>query len=263
MSRKSIRLTYILFLYLQFMDNVIMIQAGSVIDNTLGVQLGLATMTAAALGQVVSDTCGVLFGGTLERLMVVQPAKLTEAQQRLAVIPRLRLAGAVAGVIVGCSLGACTLFLLPDKKRNEANQFHATTSGATIQRLQAILHDMVTSVHEPWLTRGTSCVLYIKDPSSFSPSSEDSSLPVSIARLSGSEESMAIQCAETAQVTYDDNTIYIPVIDSQEDTVLAVLKLIQRIDRGNETSIFTKADVNEAEKVARHLGIFMRHLRLD
>ena len=32
------------------MDNFVMIQAGQYIDSTLGVQLGLATMTAAAAG---------------------------------------------------------------------------------------------------------------------------------------------------------------------------------------------------------------------
>lgn len=33
-----------------FMDNFVMIQAGSYIDSTLGVQFGLTTMTAAAMG---------------------------------------------------------------------------------------------------------------------------------------------------------------------------------------------------------------------
>ena len=35
-----------------FMDNLIMIQAGDLIDNTTGVRFGLATLTAAAFGQV-------------------------------------------------------------------------------------------------------------------------------------------------------------------------------------------------------------------
>jgi Transmembrane protein 65 len=33
-----------------FMDNCVMIQAGQYIDSTIGVRLGLATMTAAAAG---------------------------------------------------------------------------------------------------------------------------------------------------------------------------------------------------------------------
>lgn len=35
------------------MDNFVMISAGDLIDNTLGVKFGLATLTAAACGQVV------------------------------------------------------------------------------------------------------------------------------------------------------------------------------------------------------------------
>ena len=35
-----------------FMDNLVMIQAGDLIDNTIGVHFGLATLTAAAFGQV-------------------------------------------------------------------------------------------------------------------------------------------------------------------------------------------------------------------
>jgi hypothetical protein len=34
-----------------FMDNMVMIQAGQYIDSTIGVQLGLATLTAAACGK--------------------------------------------------------------------------------------------------------------------------------------------------------------------------------------------------------------------
>jgi hypothetical protein len=49
------------------MDNFIMIQAGDAIDNTFGATLGIATLTAAAFGQVFSDVSGVLFGGVVER----------------------------------------------------------------------------------------------------------------------------------------------------------------------------------------------------
>lgn len=38
------------------MDNFVMLSAGDLIDNTLGVKFGLATLTAAACGQVVRNT---------------------------------------------------------------------------------------------------------------------------------------------------------------------------------------------------------------
>lgn len=37
------------------MDNFVMLSAGDLIDNTLGVKFGLATLTAAACGQVVRN----------------------------------------------------------------------------------------------------------------------------------------------------------------------------------------------------------------
>jgi Transmembrane protein 65 len=238
-----------------------MIQAGSVIDNTLGVQLGLATMTAAALGQVVSDTCGVLFGGTLERLMVVPPAKLTDAQKRLAVIPRLRLASAVGGVIVGCLLGACTLLLLPD--RQSTGDSESTSSSTARLRLQGVLNDMMINEQGSWLNRGTLCTLYVNESATqiLSPS-QNSSIVASIAQLSAGDDSIAFQCAEACKVLTDRNTIYFPVMDRKEDTVLGVLKLTQDDNRGPEM-IFTKAEMHEVEQMARHIGIFMKHMQSD
>ena len=55
-----------------FMDNLIMIQAGGYIDATFGAALGLATLAAAAMGQVVSDVSGVIFGSTVERAHACQ-----------------------------------------------------------------------------------------------------------------------------------------------------------------------------------------------
>lgn len=54
-----------------FMDNVVLIVAGSNIDYYFGTSLGIHTMTAAGLGQVVSDTSGVLFGQLIENVAQV------------------------------------------------------------------------------------------------------------------------------------------------------------------------------------------------
>lgn len=43
------------------MDNFVMLTAGDLIDNTLGVKFGLATLTAAACGQVVRSSSSLLF----------------------------------------------------------------------------------------------------------------------------------------------------------------------------------------------------------
>ncbi|KAJ1472793.1 hypothetical protein T484DRAFT_1838987 [Baffinella frigidus] len=51
-----------------FMDNMVMIFMGDLIDSTLGVTFGLSTLTAAGFGQIFSDVSGVCFGGTVEAL---------------------------------------------------------------------------------------------------------------------------------------------------------------------------------------------------
>jgi Transmembrane protein 65 len=47
-------------------DNAILILAGEYIDLTLGVTMGISTMAAAALGNLVSDVAGVGLGGVVE-----------------------------------------------------------------------------------------------------------------------------------------------------------------------------------------------------
>lgn len=43
-----------------------MILAGDMIDTSLGVTLGISTMCAAAIGNIVSDVAGVLLGTVVE-----------------------------------------------------------------------------------------------------------------------------------------------------------------------------------------------------
>ena len=58
--------------------------------------------TAAAMGQVISDVSGVMFGDTLGRLFNISSAQLTTSQKKLKLVSRTRLLGAVIGVTVGC-----------------------------------------------------------------------------------------------------------------------------------------------------------------
>ena len=43
-----------------------MILAGDMIDTSLGVTLGISTMCAAAIGNIVSDVAGVMLGTVVE-----------------------------------------------------------------------------------------------------------------------------------------------------------------------------------------------------
>eukprot|EP00932_Pfiesteria_piscicida_P003187 SRR837773.13099.p1 GENE.SRR837773.13099~~SRR837773.13099.p1 ORF type:complete len:334 (-),score=84.68 SRR837773.13099:10-963(-) len=103
------------FVAFGIVDQSVLIYAGDAIDTTLGVRFGLPTLAAAACGQVLSDTTGVLFGGTIEalatRLGLPLPG-LTVAQQRLAVVKRVATFGSVCGVITGCLIGMCNLLIV-------------------------------------------------------------------------------------------------------------------------------------------------------
>lgn len=92
-----------------------MLTAGDLIDNTLGVKFGLATLTAAACGQVVSDVCGVCFGGTVEAFATklgLKPPDLSLHQRGLKISRLVATSGAAVGVVVGCLLGMLTLLCM-------------------------------------------------------------------------------------------------------------------------------------------------------
>ncbi|KAL8455287.1 hypothetical protein Emag_000871 [Eimeria magna] len=97
------------------MDQLIMIRLGDLLDTTLGVKFGLATLSAAAVGQLCSDTAGVLFGSTIEscasRLGFPSP-NLSAAQRASAVFSLTKTLGAASGVCCGCLLGMLQLLVL-------------------------------------------------------------------------------------------------------------------------------------------------------
>lgn len=76
-----------------------MLSCGDLIDNTLGVRFGLATLTAAACGQVFSDLTGVCFGGVVQARKALQCAL---SDQFLAVLQCAFCVLLDAGVIVAC-----------------------------------------------------------------------------------------------------------------------------------------------------------------
>ena len=69
-------------------DFRVYVHAPQLLDTTLGVKFGLATLSAAAVGQLCSDTAGVLFGSTIESFanrLGFPPPNLTAAQRASAV----------------------------------------------------------------------------------------------------------------------------------------------------------------------------------
>tara|TARA_B110001452_G_scaffold257870_1_gene252464 strand:+ start:479 stop:1495 length:1017 start_codon:yes stop_codon:yes gene_type:complete len=119
-----------------FMDNLVMIQAGEYIDSTIGVTMGLSTLTAAAYGQVVSDVSGTLFGSTVDAMAAaagLPAAGLTRAQLKLRNVRMVSTSSAVVGVVIGCLLGMTSLFFMDlDKSDRLKKQRELRTLFATL-----------------------------------------------------------------------------------------------------------------------------------
>jgi len=101
-----------------FIDNLVMITAGDLIDQQFGVTLGLSTLTAAGLGQCVSDVSGCLSGGLVDGLcskLKIPHHHLTEKQLDMRISRVYRTVGCCVGVLAGCLLGmSCLLFIDTD-----------------------------------------------------------------------------------------------------------------------------------------------------
>lgn len=54
------------FLGFGFFDNALMLVFGDLFDCYLGASLGISTLAAAAMGNIVGDVSGIWLGGTVE-----------------------------------------------------------------------------------------------------------------------------------------------------------------------------------------------------
>ena len=102
-----------------FMDNFVMILAGDFIDATFAFKLGLSTMCAAGVGNVLSDMLGVITAGPIEstlRNLDIQGPNLSPRQMKMTSVLSAKYLGSAVGVGIGCIVGMCPL-LWPESIR--------------------------------------------------------------------------------------------------------------------------------------------------
>ncbi|GAA6229915.1 transmembrane protein 65 [Lates japonicus] len=105
-----------------FLDNAIMIAAGTQIELSIGVTLGISTMAAAALGNLVSDLAGLGLAGYVEALASKLGMQVPDLTPKQVDMWQTRLSshmGKAIGVSIGCILGMFPLFFLDDEKEKE------------------------------------------------------------------------------------------------------------------------------------------------
>jgi hypothetical protein len=210
--------------------------------------------TAAAAGQVVSDVSGVVFGGTLERVLsrmgVIPAPTLTNAQRQLSICKNVSMLGAVVGVILGCALGACTLLLVDLDARNRIER---------AQQLREIVTDMISDTDIGGLSAETSTI-YLVSKGSFDLDNGGSSskFRTSMEFLDGSQSDSVTECARSHTLMHDKmrNIIYAPVAKGEE--LIAVVEF--RHSRANDSTTFSDDDVEKAKIIAKHVAIFINRI---
>nr|XP_025040717.1 transmembrane protein 65 isoform X2 [Pelodiscus sinensis] len=103
-----------------FLDNAIMIAAGTQIELSIGVVLGITTMAAAALGNLVSDLAGLGLAGYVEALASRMGLSIPDLTPKQADMWQTRLSahvGKAIGVTIGCLLGMFPLFFFGDEEK--------------------------------------------------------------------------------------------------------------------------------------------------
>lgn len=106
------------FIGFGFLDNFFMLLAGDYIDLYLGSYLCISTMTAAALGNTLSDILGIGSAFYVERLanrIGYSPPKLSPIQMDMSCSRNSANLGRVLGVTLGCFLGMFPLLLKRSK----------------------------------------------------------------------------------------------------------------------------------------------------
>jgi Transmembrane protein 65 len=225
-----------------FMDNMIMIQAGSYIDATFGATLGMATLAAAAMGQVVSDVSGVIFGSTVERLFqrfgFTRPPCLTNAQRQLPIVRNVTMVAMVVGVTVGCLLGASTLLF---------TDLHAHERQNRTAQLKDVISDMIED--EELTSKCQECRVHIMTTGTFDKYDNKSSGPRIFLLSGGTPE----KCANDRITIEEGYHLFVPIMSHNE--VMGVLEII--------SDSFSPEDKRITQVIARHIGIFMEHLSMS
>lgn len=120
------------FIGFGIMDNAILIWAGDAIDTHLGALLGISTLCAAAIGNIISDVAGIGLGATIEDYCVkyikMPMPVLTHAQRQLRSVRFAGQTGNVVGITVGCIIGMFPLYFIDSKDEKLTNEVESNAS---------------------------------------------------------------------------------------------------------------------------------------
>ena len=255
-----------------FMDNIIMIQAGDLIDTHLGVTLGISTLTAAALGNVCSDSSGVLFGGAVEsaveRLNLSKP-KFTASQAKSRAVRLATTGGSLVGVICGCVMGMSTLLLMDleaAERIKRAEQLSTVfdpvmQSGKNMlgaERVTLYLHDKETNELWTRASVGSKEAVIIKLPL------ESTALACHAARskaplnITDAYADPRFDPQWDAKYNFRTRQVLCLPLIGNDGELLGMLQAVNKREGG--TVSFTDDDVRLMSMMASHISIFIENV---
>jgi tRNA-specific adenosine deaminase 1 len=300
-SPQDIRLTAlnqaIPFVGFGIMDNAILIVAGDAIDTSLGVALGISTMCAAAIGNIISDVAGIMLGTIIEdftaRLGLPVP-NVSAAQRQLRSVRFAGQFGTTVGIVIGCIIGMFPLLLIDSSKVQRLKEE---------AHIDSIFRDIVEEAKDLVGAEFTRLFLVVDSPSSTKPSSHvhgegDQYLYGKYAYgMNAAEDVMRISMGKgivsravftgEAVNVYDVHTepdfardiwddemrtkiksmVCVPVVDSQ-GRVIAVIQAVNKIRKGvvretdpptrSERGGFTASDVQVLKVLASHVSVALQ-----
>ena len=121
--------TIIPFIGFGMTDNALMILSGDLIDSTICVLFGFSTLAAAALGNAMSNSLGMVLHGTIERFagaIGLPDPRLTVGQRHAQTVKNVKMGSGILGVMIGCVLGMFPLLFI---SRDEEKIAEAKRSG--------------------------------------------------------------------------------------------------------------------------------------
>ncbi|GLE01580.1 hypothetical protein PINS_up010410 [Pythium insidiosum] len=107
------------FIGFGFVDNIIMLAAGDMIEDHFHETFHISMLCAAALGNTVADVVGLSLGGIIEsfvrRIGIPDPC-LSKAQARMAITHWANFLASAGGITLGCILGMFPLLFMNHAK---------------------------------------------------------------------------------------------------------------------------------------------------
>lgn len=253
-----------------FMDNLVMIQAGDIIDNTFGVAFGLSTLTAAGFGQCFSDVAGITCGGIVDASVArlnLPTHNLTTAQRLLKPSRIAITVGGCIGVLIGCLLGmSCLLFMDTDKAEREKKSQELTTIFASIMKEGHLVVNCERATL--WIYEQEKHILWSRVATGLDPeeiSISDSKGIVGECARQGVTINIPDAYADdrfdpTVDKKYNFRThsiIAVPVKHKDSDQVIGVIQMMNKRDSDQHPAAFTQTDETLLNMLSHHVAAFV------